>query len=689
MSTEAQRNAANGSGNMFTMSADLSEISPVAPIARNGYAPFAKSTPGTLVSTDPIVAPSVNGWIVMPSVSSVLSDETLSYAVGADKQKVSAGDLILANEEAVRYRIALASATDAHVSTVGGVKLYVLRDADGLLSAKGFGIDGTGTIDVTSKLQAFVALGGKLALQRGATYLISDTILIPSDTDLDLNRSKTVSHATAFVMSTPNNPAMYAPDRISTIAGTLRNYRASIRNGYLSVGCQRFMAGVYIGACEDFLCEDIRADVNPLSSGGAVHVVVNHAAKNTVIRRCDLRYEGTYTIDKGACAATRNSAWAGPVENTLWDSCYFYKNSNSTDEIYWVNGASGITTGTRHINCKYESGPDDVGPSDVTCYNFDTNNPGIYVADATWQNCTFKSRGAINKHAFIFGYPTDSLDLKRCSISNCTFDIDKNLAIYHFTSAIGAIVQDSVCYSNGGRFWTVSSTVQGAVSTQNTRIKNCRLFGTYSTAILGVSSVEDTWCEDCLTFVDRCLSVRGNTVDLCRLNFAVLLGTSNNIRIERNKVNIGGYTSGSVRATFYVTSRGKQVIRDNVITYLDDNSWITLYGRNADNGSALTVFEGNDLQLAGTATVKPSFQTFFWSLGGFRRNYLYDRWSDGVGSKTSFGVSGLYVPKGHQVDYDDFTIGASQVIGKRLVGYTNEGAAGVSQTWANITATTT
>lgn len=58
MSTEAQRNAANGSGNMFTMSADLSEISPVAPIARNGYAPFAKSTPDTLVSTDPIVAPS-------------------------------------------------------------------------------------------------------------------------------------------------------------------------------------------------------------------------------------------------------------------------------------------------------------------------------------------------------------------------------------------------------------------------------------------------------------------------------------------------------------------------------------------------------------------------------------------------------------------------------------------------------
>lgn len=57
MSTEAQRNAANGSGNMFTMSADLSEITPVAPIARNGYAPFAKSTPDTLVSTDPIVSP--------------------------------------------------------------------------------------------------------------------------------------------------------------------------------------------------------------------------------------------------------------------------------------------------------------------------------------------------------------------------------------------------------------------------------------------------------------------------------------------------------------------------------------------------------------------------------------------------------------------------------------------------------
>lgn len=57
MSTEAQRNAANGSGNMFTLSADLSEIAPVAPIARNGYAPFAESTPDTLVATGPIVAP--------------------------------------------------------------------------------------------------------------------------------------------------------------------------------------------------------------------------------------------------------------------------------------------------------------------------------------------------------------------------------------------------------------------------------------------------------------------------------------------------------------------------------------------------------------------------------------------------------------------------------------------------------
>ena len=69
MSTEAQRNAANGSGNMFTMSADLSEIAPVAPIARNGYAPFAKSTPDALVSTDPIVAPSVNGISLLPDGS--------------------------------------------------------------------------------------------------------------------------------------------------------------------------------------------------------------------------------------------------------------------------------------------------------------------------------------------------------------------------------------------------------------------------------------------------------------------------------------------------------------------------------------------------------------------------------------------------------------------------------------------
>lgn len=54
MSTEAQRNAANGSGNMFTMSADLSEITPVAPISANGYKPITPTPSGAYALDGPL-----------------------------------------------------------------------------------------------------------------------------------------------------------------------------------------------------------------------------------------------------------------------------------------------------------------------------------------------------------------------------------------------------------------------------------------------------------------------------------------------------------------------------------------------------------------------------------------------------------------------------------------------------------
>ncbi len=120
MSTEAQRNAANGSGNMFTMSADLSEIAPVAPIARNGYAPFAKSTPGTLVATDPIVAPSVNGLSLLPDGSTSL----------AGPLRVE-GDVVADAFVPVAGTVSAVTGRYAEAEALGCVALWDFDEADG------------------------------------------------------------------------------------------------------------------------------------------------------------------------------------------------------------------------------------------------------------------------------------------------------------------------------------------------------------------------------------------------------------------------------------------------------------------------------------------------------------------------------------------------------------------------------
>lgn len=76
------------------------------------------------------------------SVTSLLADMAFTYTAGQATTVVS-GDIIRTVTEGFAYRVASSTATDHHVTTAGGVKLYVLPGGEGY-NLKAFGADPTG-----------------------------------------------------------------------------------------------------------------------------------------------------------------------------------------------------------------------------------------------------------------------------------------------------------------------------------------------------------------------------------------------------------------------------------------------------------------------------------------------------------------------------------------------------------------
>jgi hypothetical protein len=127
----------------------------------------------------------------LPTVAGVLSD-TLTYAqpiaqdaiegegelppglVGSNQ--VVEDTIIEATTEGIRYRVAASDATDHHLTTSGGVKLYVLPGPSGF-DAIAFGADPTGTVDATSALQDFFDY---IAVNNVGTARIDGTFLVSS-----------------------------------------------------------------------------------------------------------------------------------------------------------------------------------------------------------------------------------------------------------------------------------------------------------------------------------------------------------------------------------------------------------------------------------------------------------------------------------------------------------------------------
>lgn len=99
--------------------------------------------------------------------------------------------VVMVRFEDARYRVAPAGATDHHITTAGGLKLYVLPATDGVFYAHHFGGAYDGVTDDTATLQMALdtAAGGTLRLPARVTMLIFG-VRIYSNTVLDLNGAR-------------------------------------------------------------------------------------------------------------------------------------------------------------------------------------------------------------------------------------------------------------------------------------------------------------------------------------------------------------------------------------------------------------------------------------------------------------------------------------------------------------------
>src|SRR5690554_2730855 len=82
-------------------------------------------------------------------------------ALLADESSYAPGDIIV-TREGFRYRVAASDATDHHLTTAGGVKLYVLPTDDGVINFRAFAPAADGVTDDYAKLVQATALANTL-----------------------------------------------------------------------------------------------------------------------------------------------------------------------------------------------------------------------------------------------------------------------------------------------------------------------------------------------------------------------------------------------------------------------------------------------------------------------------------------------------------------------------------------------
>ena len=133
-------------------------------------------TPTTLPLPVSVGGTGVTDAFSSTSVSTLLADTSFTYTTD-QVGSVVAGNIIQARKEGFSYRVAASGAVDQHVTTAGGVKLYVIPGTNGY-DVTAFGAVGDGVTDDTVAIQKAVSLSvNKEFFVPTGTYLLSANVL--------------------------------------------------------------------------------------------------------------------------------------------------------------------------------------------------------------------------------------------------------------------------------------------------------------------------------------------------------------------------------------------------------------------------------------------------------------------------------------------------------------------------------
>lgn len=145
-------------------------------------------------------ASAIAGIREFQTVTVLLANATLSYTAGTGLVVVSAGDVIRTRAEGFAYQVAASGASDHHVTTAGGVKLYVVAKSDAY-NFRAFGVKGDGTDETTAMQRAVAAVNahvGPVSLvgNPGDVYFFtSDLVVTRSHCTIDLRWARVTANA--------------------------------------------------------------------------------------------------------------------------------------------------------------------------------------------------------------------------------------------------------------------------------------------------------------------------------------------------------------------------------------------------------------------------------------------------------------------------------------------------------------
>jgi hypothetical protein len=144
------------------------------------------------------------------NVAALLADTTLTYST------VTAGNIVRTRSEGFAYEVAASGASDHHVTTAGGVKLYVLEGDSGRFDIRAFGAACDGVTNDTAKLSAAVAAsaGKSLDISPGEYAITSGTLAAGGSIVGDGSQTTTIKRTGSGNLITAANSSN---DRISGV----------------------------------------------------------------------------------------------------------------------------------------------------------------------------------------------------------------------------------------------------------------------------------------------------------------------------------------------------------------------------------------------------------------------------------------------------------------------------------------